>query len=272
LVESAKLNAPKPSFQSASTPAEALELLKSEPDHDTLVSTLLYLTTCPGFHIQSPSPLASQLVHVLVAEIVPNYWNVLQAGKKPRPAKQGSSSKLSGLQSLLSCFRSVSGINAVVLSLNRNIQQSKESKKSVGGPNFEELLRIYLQLLEVLLEGPQTVGIIWRSIYEVSGPQSKQNTIWKEFLSLVGGGKIIGISAEAEAIVNALSKKVDEKHWVADGSLFSSWLARNLTYWVKNLSTDSENGSKCCGELLSKSLRLGYTGQCKKTFRRKEDI
>ncbi len=247
-----------------------MELLKSEPDHDTLISTLRYLTTCAGFYIQSPSPLASQLVHVLVAELVPNYWNVLQAGKRTKPAKQGSSSKASGLQLLLSCLRSVSGINAVVLSLKRNIQQSKESKKSVGGPNFEELLRIFLQLLQELLEGSQTVEIIWRSIYEVSGPQSKQNTIWTEFLGLVGGGKIIGIAAEAEDIINGLSKKFSEKYWVADGSLFSSWLARNLTYWVRNLSTGSENLSKCCGELLSKSFCLGYTGRCKNRLLERE--
>ena len=272
MIESAKSNAPKPSFQSASTPAEALELLKGEPDHDTLISTLRYLTICPGFYIQSPSPLASQLVHVLVTEIVPNYWNVLQAGKMSKPAKQGSSSKLSGLQLLLSCLRSVSGINAVVLSLKRNIQQSKESKKSVGGPNFEELLRIFLQLLQELLEDSQTVEIIWKSIYEASGPQSKQKAIWKEFLSLVGGGKIIGIAAEAEDIVNELSKKAGEKYWVADGSLFSFWIARNLTYWVKNLSTNSVNQSKCYGELLSKSFRLGYTGRCKKAFQSEEEI
>jgi telomere length regulation protein len=204
--------------------------------------------------------LASQLVHVLVSEIVPNYWNVLQAGKKPKSAKQGSSSRLSELELVLLCLRSVPGINSVLLSLKRHIQQSKETKKSVGGPNFEELLRVFLQLLQALLEGPQTVGIIWRSIYEASGPPSKQKTVWNEFLSLVGGGKILGIAAEAEDVINELSKKVGEKHWIADSSLFSSWLARNLTFWIKNLSTDSDTASKCCGELLSKTFRLGYTG------------
>jgi telomere length regulation protein len=260
-VEDVKSNAPKPSFRSASTPAEALELLKTEPDHDTLIVTLQYLADYPGFSIQSPSPLASQLVHVLVSEIVPNYWNVLQAGRKFKPAKQGSSSRLSELDLLLSCLRSVSGLNSVLLSLKRNIQLSKESKKAVGGSNFEELLRIFLQLLQALLEGPQTVEAIWASIYEASSPQSKQKTVWNEFLSLVGGGKILGIAAEAENVANELSRKVGEKYWVADGSSFSSWLARNLTYWVKNLPTDSESASKCCGELISKSFRLGYTGQ-----------
>jgi telomere length regulation protein len=213
------------------------------------------------FNIQSPSPLASQLVHVLVSEIVPNYWIVLQAGKKSKLAKQESSSRKSELDLLLSCLRSVLGINSVLLSLKRHIQQSKESKKAVGGPNFEELLRIFLQLLQALLEGPRTIEIVWRSIYEASGPQSKQEAVWNEFLSLVGSGKILGIAAEAEDVINELSDDVGEKHWIADGAFFSSWVARNLTYWVTNLPIDSENASKCCGELLSKAFRLGYTGQ-----------
>ena len=162
---------------------------------------------------------------------------------------------------MLSCLRSVSGINSVLLSLRRHIQQSKESKKAVGGPNFEELLRIFLQLFQALLDGSQTVEIIWRSIYEGSTPQSKQKTIWNEFLGLVGGGKILGIAAEAETVVNELSKKIGEKHWVADGGLFSLWLARNLSHWIKFLPSGSENASKCCGELLSKSFRLGHTGK-----------
>jgi telomere length regulation protein len=237
-----------------------LELLKNEPDFDALVSTLLFLVDCPSFSILSPSPLASQIVHVLVFEIVPNYWNILQSRKKSKLAKHDSST-LSELELVLSCLRSVPGINSVLLGLKQHVQQSKESKKSVGGPNFEELLRISLQLLQALLESPKTVEIIWRNIYEASHPQLTQKTVWNEFLSLVGGGKIPSIAAEAEDLVNELSKKVGEKYWIADGSLFSSWLARNLTFWTKNLQTDSENASKCCGALLCKTLRLGYTGQ-----------
>jgi telomere length regulation protein len=261
LVEVAKLPAPKPSFQLALTPAEALELLRNEPDHDSLISTLNFLLNYPGFSIQSPSPLASQLVHALVSDIVPNYWDVLGEGRKPKAAKKGSPTKLSELELLLSCLRSVSGINAVLLILKRHIQQSKEDRKAVGGPNFEELLTIYLELLQALLENPRTVENIWSTIHGASNLQSKQKTVWNEFLGLVGGGKMLGISAEAEDVINDLSKKVRENHWIADGNPYSSWLACNITSWVKNLSADSEDAWKCCTELLSKSFRLGHTGQ-----------
>ena len=162
---------------------------------------------------------------------------------------------------MLSCLRSVPGLNDVLLSLKKHIQQSKENRKTVGGPNFEELLTIFLQLLQALLDGSQTVEVIWRIIYEGNTPQSKQKTIWNEFLGLVGGGKILGISAEAELVINELSRKMDEKHWVGDGNLFSLWLARNISHWIKNLPSGSKSASKCCGELLSKSFRLGHTGK-----------
>ena len=195
--------APKPSYQNASTPAEALELLRSEPDHSTLISTLKFLASCQNFSIHSPSPLASQLVNVLVSDIVPNYWSVLQTGKTSKKAKQASpgASKISELQLLLSCLQSVSGLNAVLLSLKRLIQQSKESRISVGGPNFVELLLIYLYLLQAILEGPQTVEAIWSIVFGSSGSVSKQKTVWNEFLSLVGGGKILGIVAEVLKVV-----------------------------------------------------------------------
>jgi telomere length regulation protein len=260
LINTARPPAPKPSFQLASTPAEALELLRSEPDYNALILTLRYLVNYPDFSIQLPSPLASQLVQVLLTDIVPSYWNILREGRKLNAPKKGSS-KLSELELLLSCLRSVSGINGILLSLKRHIQQSRESKKAVGGPNFEELLTFYLQLLQALLEGSQTVETIWKSIYGSSGSQSKQKTVWNEFLSIVGSGKILGIAAEAEDVINDLSKKVGEKHWVANGSRYSSWLARNLTRWIKDLGTDSDDALKCCGELLSKSCRLGYTGE-----------
>jgi len=261
LVEVSKSSTPKPSFHLASTPAEALELLRNEPNHESLVSTLQFLVNCPDFNIQSPSPLASQLVHVLVSDIVPNYWDVLREGGKPKAAKKGSSTKIPELELLMSCLRSVSGINAILLSLKRHIQQLKETRKAVGVANFEQLLRIYLQLLQALLEGFQTVETIWNTIYGASSPQSKQKTVWNEFLGLVGGGKILGIAAEAEDVINGLSKKVGEKHWIADGSPYSSWLALNLTHWIKKLPADVEDAWKCCGELISKSFRLGHTGQ-----------
>ena len=248
--------APKPPFQ-ASSPADALRVLRSEPGHDTLLSTLQFLgKEQSDFSITSPSPIVAQLVHVLVSDTVPTYWNVLQESSRGKNvAKQESS-----LDMLLSCLRSVPGLNAAVLSLKQHIQMSKETKKAVGGPNIQVILVMLLQLLQALLGDNRTVETIWKNIHHSSNTPAKQKAIWNEFLGLVGNGKILGVAAEAEDIINNLSKKVGERYWIADGSLYCLCLARNVTHWSRNLSADSKVEIKGCGELLSRSFRLGYTG------------
>ncbi|KAG4443717.1 hypothetical protein IFR05_000806 [Cadophora sp. M221] len=263
LVEVVKAPEPKskPRLKTASTPGEALEILRNEPDHVTLISTLRFLRKSDhGFDITSPSPLAAQLVHTIVSDTVPNYWHVLQEspnGKKGETEKRGRSS--TDLEILLLCLRSVTGLNSVLLSLKQQIQKSKELKKSIGGPKIEDILVINLQLLQALLGGSKTVGIIWAGLCATSDTQSKQKAVWNEFLGLVGGGKILGIAAESENVINDLSKRIGDRHWVAEGILYSRWLSQNITYWAKNLPADAEAGWMSCAELLSKSFRLGHT-------------
>jgi len=265
LLEVSKASKPitKPIFQ-ASNPAEALEILKNEPDYETLTSTLRFLgTVIPDFSITSPSPNASQLVHVLVSEILPNYWNVLYEPdtRKSKEGRQRKKSPQPDLELLLTCLRSVPGLNAVLLSLKRHIQVSREAKKAMGHPNVQDTLTILLQVLSALLEGDQTVMKVWTATWGSSDLPQKQKIVWNEFLGLVGGGKILGTAAEAEDVVNDLSQKIGDKFWTANGSLYSSWLARNISYWAASLPPDSENGWKCCSELLTKSFRLGYAGE-----------
>ncbi|TVY88746.1 DNA replication checkpoint protein tel2, partial [Lachnellula willkommii] len=210
----------KPTFQ-ASTPEEALEILKNEPDYKALISTLRFLgKSNHDFNITSPSPVASQLVHALVAETLPNYWNVVYEPeeKNPKGGKQRKNRHLPDLQLLLACLRSVTGLNAILLSLKRHIQLSKETKKTPGGPNLQDILTILLQVLSALLKGDQSVEKIWSAIWASSDPPQKQRTVWNEFLGLVGGGKILGTVAEAEDIVHDLSQKIGEKYWIADGT------------------------------------------------------
>jgi len=253
----------KPIFH-ASTPSEALEILKSEPDHETLVSTLRFLGKATSeFSVTSPSPIASQLVHVLVSEILPNYWNILYEPEKKnsKGGKQRKPRHTPDLELFITCLRSVTGLNAILLSLRRHIQASKEAKKSVEGPNLQDVLTILLQALATILEGDQTIEKIWNVIWNTSDPEPKKKAVWNEFLGLVGGGKLLGTAAEAESVLNDLSQKIREKYWVADGNLYSSWLARNISHWADSLLPESQNGWKCCTELLSKSFRLGHTGR-----------
>jgi telomere length regulation protein len=248
----------------AATPAEALEILRSGPDYSTLVSTLEYLDkTKESFDVTSPSPLAAQIVHTLVCDIVLNYWNIFNEPRKDKSSGTVSSSKkLSSEQQLLfSCLRSITGLNAVLLRLKQQIQEAKASKKEIGGHNVQDTLATLLQLLQALLQGAKTSCKLWTQICKTCDTAAKQKAVWNELLNVIGGGKILGISAEAEDIANGLSKSVEEKHWIADGKEYSLWLAQNISFWAKTLSEETEDGWSNCGDLLSKSLRLGHVGK-----------
>ena len=245
----------------AATPVEALEILKNEPDHDSLISALRCLRQDNlKFDIAAPSPLAAQLVHVLVSDIVPNYWSLIYERKKRNrePTKSKSSSEL---ELLLSCLRSVMGLNALLLCVKQLIQQSQESKKAVGGPNIQDRLTSCLEALTELISRNDTVKRLSNAPSTSTAAQPKQKAIWNEILNIFGSGKILGLAAQAEEVIGGLSKKLPVRYWIADGRAYSSWLARNITYLAKELPQDSESGWKGCGELLCKALRFGHSGK-----------
>jgi len=250
----------------AENPEEALEILRNEPNYEILVSTLRYLATGSSeFSITQPSPLAAQLVHVLLSETLPTYWSALNISSTGRKAhKKAGTRKLSDSDSLLFCLRSVTGLNAILLNLKQSIQQYRNAKKVVVGSNIQDGLTTYLQVLCQVLEGNTSIVKIATSIWSNSSNPSntaKQKAIWDEFLVLIGSGKILGISAEAEDVINELTTKISEKFWTSNGILYSTWLAQNIVQWAQTLSEDDEQGWKLCTELLSRSFRLGHTGR-----------
>ncbi|APA09076.1 hypothetical protein sscle_04g038460 [Sclerotinia sclerotiorum 1980 UF-70] len=236
-----------------SSTSEALETLKNQPSFDDLKSVLEFLEKETTFSITSPGPLAAQLVHVLVSEVIPNYWTILhESNGKSRKKKQSQILKL-----LLNSIRSVTGINAILLNLKRLTQQSKETKKNIGS-SIEESLKVQLQLCVEVLEGENTIQQLWNTITNSSDVTAKQRALFNELLSLIGSGKIVGVTAEAETISNELSKESNDKFWVADGSSYSRWLGQNIIFWLKSLPRDAEQTWKSCSEVFGKCIRLGH--------------
>jgi len=247
----------------ASTPEEALEILRNEPDYEAMGLTLAFLENGnSGFKITTPSPLAAQLVHVLVSGIIPNYWSALHASDgKQTKGKSSRQKQAPELIVILSFLQSVTGLNAILLGLKQLVQKSKEPKKFVGGPSILDNLKILLQALTEVLDGDGTIEKFWSNILNATDNSAKQRTLWQEFLSLIGNGKIIGIAAEAEDVINDLGKEIAEKQWVAGSSSYSAWASRNITHWAKSLSGDEDQGWKACGDIFEKMLRLGHSGK-----------
>ncbi|RKF56166.1 DNA replication checkpoint protein tel2 [Golovinomyces cichoracearum] len=234
------------------TPEEALEALRNEPDYQVLISALRQISQqSSNFDISSPHPVSAQLVHVLISEIVPSFWEVLSRSTNKCPP---------ALRLLVSCLQNVTSLNSVILHLKKFTQQSKDlTSAATQGLSIQEYLKIYLNLLEVVLRDDEIIEKIWKDTIKKTGSPVELRILWKEVLVTIGSGKIVGIASEAETVLRNLSKHVIHKHWVTDGRQYSLWLARNITRLSGNVSMISEVEWKCCGDLMSKALSLGYS-------------
>jgi telomere length regulation protein len=243
-----------------SSPETALQALQAEPDFDTLKSTLRYIVhgipPSSAFRITLPSPTAAQLVNALVSDTVPNYWNILNekndSGKRIT-FKNGAERKL-----LLSCLRSVTGLNALLARLKALIQQSKEGKKGTTRPKSVEYLEIYIEVLEAILHGENAIKLLWSEISK--GPVLTQKSLWRESVVLLAGSKILNTAAETASTINEVSEGIEKKRWIADGQLYSHWLTSNIINGAETLLSAPDASWRPISELISKSLRLGYTG------------
>ena len=244
-----------------SSPEDALETLKAQPDYDALISVLNYLskpelsgTSKASFSIHTSSPLSAQITQVLVTEIAPNYWPLLREGSLDGSQSAG---RTTDLDIFLECLRSLAGLNTILLRLRALVQEIKAGK---GGPKRPDLvlnINLVLELLCALLDGSSTVQSVWSRATARSGGTSKNHHVSHELVSSLARGKVVALAAEADALSR---EGPSSAHWVSDGQKYSKWLALSIASWVKDDASDE--GLKVCGELLVRSLSLGYPGSC----------
>lgn len=243
-----------------STPEAALDVLRAEPDVGILNATLKYLIhdapSTSKFNITHPSPMAAKIINVLVSNILPNYWPVLKI-----PGNSSGVGSKNGLQKrlLLSCLRSISGLNAIMASLKALVQAAKGANKKDSHQNHVEVLEDHLDVLENILRGETLVSDLWKNL--PAETVAKQKALWHEVSATVGGGKLLSGAAEATSIINDASTQIKEAIWVADGISYSRWLARNVIHWFYNIQNVSEGSWNPFAELFAKSARLGHSGR-----------
>lgn len=243
------------------SPEDALEILRHEPDYESLVSALRLLS--PGksapedvFSITRPGPLSAQIVQVLVSDIVPNYWALLKEdshGAKPS----------SPFRQLLVCLRSITGINSIIVRLRALIQEAKsETKGASKRPDIALNLGIILDLLCHILDGDGSIHEIWTSATQYLENETKVRPLAHELVAIFGSGRILSLSAEAAELVAKNSNKkdtTDEDIWLADALKYTKWLGRNIVKWLESDSPASQ--TKVCSELFAKALQLGHSGK-----------
>ncbi|KAK0632304.1 telomere length regulation protein-domain-containing protein [Immersiella caudata] len=241
--------------QELGTPDDALDVLRHEPDYHSLISTLRYLAlgqsrNAADFDIRKPSPLGAQLIHVLVTEIVPNYWTLLK--------EDTDGKKTSGFHNLLACFRSAGGINAIFNRLRAHIQDAR-MRDSRGGERRDVPMNIgtLLDLLRHVLEGENRVFEIWGSATAGLDNPSQTKPLIQELLSIFGSGKIISLAAEAEGLLDSSSKQTLGVFWLADAVKYTAWLSDNVV--KAQVMDDTPEQSKFFSGLFGKALHLGHS-------------
>ncbi|KAL2200082.1 telomere length regulation protein-domain-containing protein [Corynascus similis CBS 632.67] len=235
------------------TPGEALDILRQEPDYESLISVLKFLSRyeTDGLpFIKLPGPLSAQLVQVLVAEIVPNYWALLVEG-----ADQGENS---GLKLLLYCLSSSTGMNAVIVTLSSLMQDVRvEAATETKRPDLSLNLGIFLDLLCRVLQGDSWLLEAYRMATSGDGSLARLKPKVQAIIGQFGSGRVVSIAAEAEDLLKkSPSSKSVNSIWLASLLQYSQWLGRNIVNVV--LSDSAPDTAKFASDLLSKALRLGH--------------
>jgi len=237
------------------SPEDALKTLRSEPEYDSLMSVLRYLSRSQqpelaGFDIRRPSPISAQLVQVLVSETVPNYWAIM---KEDSPTTKHSTQGL-----LLSCLRSITGINSVLERLRATIHDSARNNGKRSHLSLE--LAVLLELLHNLLKDHDCVLGIWKSATAGTDKRGRLRPIEQELLALFGSGKIISLAAEAETLVRDGSSKTDaDGYWTGDALRYTRWIGENIV--AAFLSESASDIAKFFSGLFAKALGLGHSGK-----------
>ena len=234
---------------------DALDALRSQPDYDTLVAVLRFLTRdrqdAGAFRLHVPSPKSAAIVQTLVTEIAPNYWELLREG-----SEDGSGSH--DLDLFIRCLRSVTGINALVSHLKALIHEAKSSSKESKRPDISLHLGIFLDILAAVLKGDRAVQQIWTASTSELGTQALKKVQSQALLSILTGGKLVSVTGEAAGVLGRDQVRQGTQ-WVTDGLEVSKWLGRNIASWAKTGPEDTE--LQFCSDLFQRAMSLGYSGK-----------
>jgi telomere length regulation protein len=240
---------------------DALDALRSKPDFETLKCVLQYLDPdAPSersIHTNVPGPEVAKLVNILVGSVVPDYWAILDS----RDGQQKTRTHPKERKALLRCLSGVSGLGALLVRLQTLVSLSKEGSRKTGIPETSQHIRDVLDIIANLLKSTKFVSRAWNDLKDhlVDAPW-KRNMVWKEFISIIGGGKLLSTAAEALDIVKASSKDIVQDYWIANGSLYSAWVGQNAARMALDLQEGDLDAWKAIVQLLSKSFGLGYMG------------
>ena len=254
-----KRDQPEKTKVSLNKPEDALDTLRSKPDHQELNRVLRWLKSTvdhrEGFNIKVPGPKASEVIYVLIADIIPIYW--------VKKNDSTISDQIRDKNLLVYCLSSVAGLGAIVSRLRLLLSQLKDPRgqSDVLGTRKTQPIEFLLDVLEAILDNNGFVTSIWSDINACILQPSHKSLQWKEFIFLVASGKVLSTASEATATLNSLDSSVSAGSWVGDGHRYAAWLGSNVQHMLGALVAGDLEGLKMLSQLLRKALTLGYMGQ-----------
>ena len=235
----------RPSQPSLNGHQDALHILQARPDRAQLRAVLSFLNSSSRetFCIRRPGPASARLINHLVNTTVPDYWLDL-----------GESKSL-----LLSCLRSIAGVNAVVGRLAQIVSQKQSKADAVQSGEADSRIVELISLLEQLLQGNQFILTIWNHAGTDCETPNQRSLVWKELVSTTTSGRVISTVAQAIDATSS-SKKDKQDSWLASGFQYSTWLGDNIAAMTACLDKEDASGQTAVAQLCGRSFGLGHPG------------
>lgn len=244
-----------------STADDAIDALKNQPDYDTLISVLQFLTSAKpssdNFSLSTPSPKSALIVHLLVSEIAPNYWTLLLEGTFD-DGVQSTEALPRDAEIFLSCVRSLTGLNAVITQIRTLIQESRMGGKEEKRADLSLNTGILLSVLSSILNSNKAISVIWSASTRGISNSGLQRVQSQKLGAILTNGQIVSTSAEALEIIGR-DREREETKWIADGLQYSKWMGNSIVSWVK--SSSEPDAMTFVSELFQKSLSLHHSGK-----------
>ncbi|TLD11473.1 hypothetical protein E2P81_ATG10121, partial [Venturia nashicola] len=226
---------------SVKRPEDALQLLRSEPDTDSLLSTLTRISSVNGFDdkfdIRRPGPLAAQIINTIVSSIVPTFWSALERQDR---------------RLITACICNIAGLNSVIAKVQLLISQNKAAKTQEHVQALQDLF----SFANELLRGDLLVSSVWTGLQQSTTEKAKRDLAWKEFCNLLGSGKIANVLAEAEDVLRSSGSDAT-KAPLANSHEYAAWLGSNLGYALISEDEALQQARPAVGVLLARALSLG---------------
>jgi telomere length regulation protein len=224
------------------SPEDVLQLLRSEPDTDSLLSTLKRLTSNGlqlDFDIHSPSPVGAQIVNTIVSSIVPTFWSALEEQDRAL---------------ITAALFNIAGINSVIAKAQLLISQIKNSKVQDHLPT----LRDVFDVASNLLRGEDRVSMLWTGLWRSTQEKIKRDLAWKECSNLLGSGKASNVLAEAEDVLRSNGGDHAAKSPIANAHQYATWLGSNIAQSLDSKDQEAlQETQSAAAVLFARALSLG---------------